>query len=164
MTARSVPGRSRTRPFNQDPVASGTGGGTSSTTTGPPAMGGTIRGLRPRVVMQFRAGCCRINCAVRAGRGVRTGPSHVAAAGRFTAAAPATEHLHDQLPCQPVQCPPEQTLIGEAHCLPGQRLKVLDQVVAAQAGIQVPAQEPGMRSEASEEGPLSLAARDQRAV
>ena len=61
------------------------------------------------------------------------------------------QHLHGKLPGQPVQRLVQQSVIGEEHRQPGQRLEVLDQVIAADIRFQVPPQETGVRGQAGEE-------------
>ena len=71
------------------------------------------------------------------------------------------QHLHRQLPGQPVQHAGEQVIIGEEHGETGQCLEVLDQVVAADVGFDVPPQEAGVCRQVRDEAFLDLAPGDQ---
>ena len=61
--------------------------------------------------------------------------------------AAVRQHLHGQLPASRRSAWAEQRVVGEEHREPGERLQVLDEVVAADIGFQVAAQEPSVRRE-----------------
>ncbi len=77
---------------------------------------------------------------------------------------PVRQDLHRQLSGQGVQDGAQLPFVPEEHRETGERLEVLDQVIAADVGLQVPAQEPGVRRQAGQEGVLDRTARDQVAV
>ena len=70
---------------------------------------------------------------------------HLAVVGRGALVVAAiSQHLHAELADQQPQRPAQQRLVAQEDGQPGQRLEVLDQVVAADVGLQVTAQEPGV--------------------
>ena len=90
---------------------------------------------------------------------------HLAVVGRGTLVVAAVgQHLHGQLGGEPLQRPGEQPLVAQEHAEPGQRLEALDQVIAAHVGLEVAAEEPGVRRDLAQELRLQVAARDQVAV
>ncbi len=86
---------------------------------------------------------------------VGRGPLVVAAVG---------QHLDRELAGQQPERPAQQRLVAEEHAEPGQGLEVLDQVVSADVGFQVAAQEPGVRGDPAAEAGLEISARHQVAV
>jgi hypothetical protein len=74
------------------------------------------------------------------------------------------QHLDAELAAQPVQSAGEQAFIAQEDTEASERLEVLDQVVAAHVGLQVPAQEAGVRRQLAAELRFQVRARYQVAM
>jgi hypothetical protein len=81
--------------------------------------------------------------------------------GRALVVAAVWQQLDLQLPADPAQGPAEQRVVTEEDRQAGQRLEVLDEVVAPHVGLEVTAQEPGERGQLASVRSLDTAAANQ---